>query len=492
MTIGPALADSGVTAALLAAAVAVRQRNGSRAVGSRAVLLVAAGLAWEAGSLSASAALWHRSFLLHLVLLDPEGRLPTSSRRILVLAGYLLWMLPTAVPNAPISAGLGIALVVLSLQPHVCRAVPRPACSTAASPLLLAAALGWQPVAAGVAAWPEATLVLGYDGLLALIPAAVVVAATADRSRVERLVVDLGAALESDLLRGRLARALRDPTLVVGYWLPDRAVYVDDHGALVSHPPEPGPRSMTPITVDGRPVAVLLHDPAVSADVGVLTGVAAAAGWALENVRLREQVRRQVAVVDASRRRLITAGDEERRRLEEVLRTGPQRRLARAREVLAADAELAALIPSLDRAAADLVELATGLHPRVLSDGGLLPALSQLAELCPVPVVLHVPMLRLPEPTESALYFSCAEALTNVAKSAFAREVDVRLEVGLVEVVLVIQDDGVGGAQPGRSSGLRGLADRVEALGGHFALVSPAGGGTRLSVCLPLEFGAAV
>lgn len=491
MTLGPAVADSCVAVVLLAAAVAVRQRGGARARGSRAVLLVAACLTWEAGSLFAPAALWHRAVLLHVVSLDEAGRLRTPWRRALVLAGYLLWAVPTALSNAPVSAAVGVTLVVLAVEPQLRRVVPRPGRSSAAGPLLLAAALGWQPLTARVSALPEATLVLGYDALLVVLVAVVVVVTAADRSRVERLVVDLGAALESDLLRDRLARALRDPTLVVGYWLPDRAVYVDDRGQVVRDPLTGGPRSTTPITVDGRPVAVLLHDAAVS-DVGVLTGVAAATGWAVENVRLREQVRHRVAVVDESRRRLITAADEERRRLEDVLRTGPQRRLAQARAALADGGELEALIPALDRASADLVELASGLHPRVLTDGGLCPALAQLAELCPVPVALHVPTLRLPEPVESALYFSCAEALTNVAKSAFARAVEVRLEVEAAEAVLVIQDNGVGGARAGRSSGLRGLEDRVDALGGRFALISPPGGGTLLSVRLPLELGATV
>jgi len=410
---GLAVVDAGVVGALLTASVVVWQRDGAAARGIRAVLLAVAAVAWEAGSVLASAAPWHRALLLHLVLLQPSGQLRTLWRRGFALAGYILWAVPSTLLSRPGSGAVGIALIVGAIQPHARRhRVPRPARTRAVGPLLLAAALVWQPLAAAGSAASEAPVVLGYDALVVALAAGLVLAGTADRSRFERLVVDLGEATGSDVLRDRLARALRDPSLAIGYWLPDRAVYVNDRGAEVQLPPPGDVRSATPIELDGRRLAVLLHDAAVSTDAGLLMDVAAAAGWAVGNVRLREQVRTQVAVVDASRRRLVTAGDEERRRLADSLQIGPQRRMARVRSLLADGDEWQGLVASLDRAGADLVELATGLHPRVLTDGGLRPALAQLADLCPVPVALHVPAVRLPDPVESALYFSCAEALT--------------------------------------------------------------------------------
>jgi hypothetical protein len=407
-----------------------------------------------------------------------------------VVAGYLLYAVPGTLPNGAVSGAVGITLMVAALHPYARRQRgPRPARIGAAGPLLLAAALVWQPLASADGAASEARLVLGYDALVVLLAAGLVLAVTVDGSRVERLVVDLGAS-ESDLLRDRLARALRDPTLTVGYWLAERSVYVDDSGAQV-HLPAPGEaRSATPIAMEGRPLALLVHDEAVSTDAGLLRDVAAAARWAVENIRLREQVRAQVAVVDASRRRLVTAGDEERRRLEDSLRVGPQRRLTAVRSLLADGADWQGLVASLEHAERDLVDLANGLHPRVLTDGGLQPALAQLADFCPVPVALHAPDMRLPGPVESALYFSCAEALTNVAKYAQARAVHVHITVVGGEAVLVVDDDGVGGAQLDGGSGLRGLGDRVDALGGRLVLVSQPGRGTQVTVRLPLHVGA--
>jgi signal transduction histidine kinase len=328
--------------------------------------------------------------------------------------------------------------------------------------------------------------VLGYEALLVVFLAGLLGAAAIDRTRLDRLVVELGGPTGADVLRERLAAALRDPTLVVGYWLPDREVYVDDGGSVQL--PEPGSgRSVTPVELDGRPLALLVHDEAVSTEAGLLEDVVAAAGWAVDNVRLRERVREQVFGVAASRRRLVTAADDERRRLEERLRDGPQRRLARVRSLIASDPTCGDLVSGLDRASAELAQLATGLHPRVLTEGGLRPALSRVADLCPVPVELHVPATRLPADVESALYFSCAEGLTNVAKYADAAHVEVRLSVEPDRTVLVVSDDGVGGAAVADGSGLRGLGDRVDALGGSLAVTSPAGRGTQLTIELPLS-----
>ena len=197
----------------------------------------------------------------------------------------------------------------------------------------------------------------------------------------------------------------------------------------------------------------------------------------------------------ASRRRIVVAADAQRRRLQRELQEGAGRRLdAVAAQVEAlgpaigdgpAAGQLADVERQLDAARAELRELARGIHPTALTAGGLEAALPELASRSSVPVELRVDAGRAPAAVEAAAYFVCAEALTNVAKYAGATRVtiDARREPG--RLVVAIADDGAGGADPARGSGLRGLADRVEALGGRLRVESPPGAGTRLEAELP-------
>jgi signal transduction histidine kinase len=200
-----------------------------------------------------------------------------------------------------------------------------------------------------------------------------------------------------------------------------------------------------------------------------------------------------------SRARIVEAGDSERRRLERNLHDGAQQRLVslalqlrmveggleanpdRARQDLTAARE------QLGHALEELRELARGIHPAILTDGGLAPALSALAHRAPLPVEIDdVPDERLPEPVEAAAYYLIAEAITNVAKHAHASHVAVSVLRDNGRVLVSVADDGVGGADPGAGSGLHGLADRVEALHGHLHVDSPLGGGTRLEARIPI------
>jgi signal transduction histidine kinase len=135
----------------------------------------------------------------------------------------------------------------------------------------------------------------------------------------------------------------------------------------------------------------------------------------------------------------------------------------------------------------DLAAFAQGIHPRALTAEGLSAALPPLADRAGVPVTLTVPPERMPPPIEATIYFVCSEALTNVAKYARASRVAVDVNRSSDEVSATIEDDGVGGADPNRGSGLRGLVDRVEALGGRLRIESPAAAGTRLVATLPLD-----
>jgi signal transduction histidine kinase len=207
----------------------------------------------------------------------------------------------------------------------------------------------------------------------------------------------------------------------------------------------------------------------------------------------------RMSALEDSRVRIIAAADGERRRLERDLHDGAQqrlvalsmslglakRRLARGEDaadlVEAADAELQAAI-------AELRDLARGIHPAVLTDRGLAPALRDVANRCTVPVELDaVPAERLPEAVEAAAYFTVSEALTNVSKYAQASVAHVAVSPrdGVLEIR--VSDDGVGGAESGGGSGLRGLSDRLGALGGELAVESPPGRGTRLSAAIPLR-----
>ena len=253
---------------------------------------------------------------------------------------------------------------------------------------------------------------------------------------------------------------------------------------------------MTAIDDHGEQLAVLVHDDGLLADRGLLDSVAAAARIAVVNADLQVEARARADELAASRRRIVEAGDAQRRRLEEELRLGAERRLDRVAALLAdarmttasADGEaIRALESDLDAARHELREFAHGVHPAALSEGGLMPALDMLAEHSPVSVELEGRLARLPGAFEAALYFVCSEALANVAKHASASRVVVTVRENRERVVVVVRDDGVGGADPARGSGLRGLADRVEALGGRLEMESRRGAGTRIVAELPLD-----
>jgi signal transduction histidine kinase len=201
----------------------------------------------------------------------------------------------------------------------------------------------------------------------------------------------------------------------------------------------------------------------------------------------------------ASRARIVAAGDDARRRLERDLHDGAQQRLVtlglQVRLVEAAvppeqrdiKEQLAGVLSSVTAVASDLQEISRGIHPAIVSSGGLDEALMTLGRRCPIPVNFDIAVnRRLPDPVEVAAYYVVAEALTNAAKYAQASEVGVCAQVDGTSFQLSIQDDGVGGADSGNGSGLIGLIDRVEALGGHMKVVSPPAVGTTLHITIPL------
>jgi signal transduction histidine kinase len=316
------------------------------------------------------------------------------------------------------------------------------------------------------------------------------------RSAVGDLVLELRADPAPADLRDALARALRDPSLELAYWLPDFGVYADLNGRPVELPDLEG-RSTTLIDRDGEHVAALIHDPALEDEPELLEGVQAAAGIALENARLHAELRARLEELRGSRARIVEAAQNERQLLERNLHDGAQQRLialsldlSRLEERVDGAPEVKAGIDEARRqiaaSLAELREISSGLHPAVVSGHGLGVALEQLAARAPVPVELSVEVdERLPEPLEVAAYYVISESLANVAKHAEARSarVEVRKEQG--EVVVEIVDDGVGGADSERGTGLRGLADRVESLDGRLRVWTSRGGGTRVRAEIP-------
>ncbi len=291
-------------------------------------------------------------------------------------------------------------------------------------------------------------------------------------------------------LRDALAEALGDPELALAFRVGDG--YVDAGGEPVALPDG----GWTPVERDGRPVGAILHDPALAdEEPEVLRAVAGAAALALDNERLEVELRARIAELRESRTRMVRAADEERRRLERDLHDGAQQRLVALALTLRlargrAEGELATLLDEasteLQAATAELRELARGIHPAVLTERGLAPALGALAGRAPVPVELGaVPEERLPAGVESTAYFVVAEALTNASRYARATHAEVEVRRVNGSVTVEVRDDGVGGADPAAGSGLRGLADRVSALDGRLDVDSPPGGGTTVRAVLP-------
>ncbi|CAM4406945.1 GAF domain-containing protein [Mycobacterium basiliense] len=206
------------------------------------------------------------------------------------------------------------------------------------------------------------------------------------------------------------------------------------------------------------------------------------------------------SALKASRARIVTAADDARRRLERDLHDGAQQRLVSlAVQLRLIEAEvppelgsvkgrIARVVAELAAASADLQEIARGIHPAIVSSGGLGPALKSLARRCPIPVTLNLAIEeRLSESTEIAAYYVVAEALTNAARHAHASGVDIDAKAQGSDLVLSIRDDGAGGADSSQGSGLLGLIDRVEAIGGHLRVLSPPGAGTTLQVVIPIS-----
>jgi len=289
-----------------------------------------------------------------------------------------------------------------------------------------------------------------------------------------------------------LARAVGDPTLELALWIPERGEYVDEAGMPIDVSAIPEGRALTAIGPPGEPLAALIHDERLLGQRSLLEAAGSAARLALENARLQAELRAQLTELRSSRTRIVEAADAERRRLERDLHDGAQQRLLALGLALQlmresdVDSELLRQAEiELQTALRELRDLARGIHPTILSERGIGPAMRSLADRAAIPVTVEAGDERFPPAIETAAYFVVAEALANIAKHAEASAAAVTFARRNGRVLLEISDNGCGGAVARSGGGLRGLEDRVAAAGGSLRIHSEPGAGTVLRVELP-------
>jgi signal transduction histidine kinase len=473
----------------------------------------------------------YMAVFVHLLLAFPSGGLDDRLSRVMVVAAYVdttvvLWVSDlfeesgvARVRNLVLvhrdqevadllsgfSSGVGVLLLLGSVAVLVRRwRRATPPWRHAVAPVLWTGA-----VAAAVAGLLLVSTTAGEQSRLAQAGAVIVFASVPfafqlglwrsqlGRGAVADLVIELGGTPAPGGLRDALARALGDPSLAIAFWLPERSRYVDADGRPIELSVVDGARTATVIRRHGHRVAALLHDTSLLERPKLIEATCAAAGLALENERLQADLSARVVDLQASRARIVEAGDAARRRIERDLHDGCQQRLVSvsmalglAESKLASDPAARRIVTDartgLGAALEDLRELSQGIHPAVLTERGLRAALQELAYAAALPVELAVRLDgRLPGPVEAAAYFVVAEALANVMKHAAATQVRVVIDREDGHVVVDVRDDGVGGADAACGTGLRGLADRVEALAGTLAVDSAPASGTRLRAEIP-------
>jgi signal transduction histidine kinase len=478
---------------------------------------------------------------VHLVLSFPSGRLVDRYDRRIVVGAYTFlavtrvgWLLvweaafqkdafspinPYVVwPNADLAALLGptailvltpilFGAVLIGLWRHWQRASPATRRAllpiTLAAPLQLALTVAWHVADANPDTSNAIRSALQHPlaGLAGIVfPVGFLVGllrARLARGGIADLAVELGRGVPLGRLRHTLARALRDPTLEVAFPAPTGDGFVDPDGRPIELPSAGDPRrAMSELERDGQALAVFIYDPAIEReDPGRVEAVGSMARLALENERLAAQVRAQLEEVRASRSRIVEAADAERRRIERDLHDGAQQRLValamrleQARDTSAgATALIDATTAELLTAVREVRDLARGLHPTILTDSGLAAAVEALAERTPFALTVDVTDARFSQDVEVAAYFVVAEALTNVARYAGATQARVEIQREDGRLAVTVTDNGRGGADPEVGSGLRGLADRLAAIGGELRVASPPGHGTTITASIPVQ-----
>jgi signal transduction histidine kinase len=315
------------------------------------------------------------------------------------------------------------------------------------------------------------------------------------RAAASDLLVELSG---ESTLQTAAARALGDPTATLWSWDQASRTYRDDDGRAFAGPAPPG-RQLAVIEHDGRRLGALECDAALGEEPERLSAVVAAIGLALDRQRLAQEVLDQLAEVDSSRARIVTAADDERRRIERNLHDGAQQRLvgvlmllrrAHTRADAHGENDVTALLDQaaaeVDRSLREIRKLARGLQPPLLEERGLPAALEALAESSAVPTAVRVRLdARPPRAVETAAFFVVSECVANIAKHSRATSATVAIDQEPETVIVHVSDDGTGGAAITEGGGLCGLRDRVEALGGCLDVRSVPARGTTVTARLP-------
>lgn len=499
-TLGLALTvvDFAVGCLLIVAGALAWDRRAESRVGP---LMTLAGLTWFLGNLGGPFVYLHRGPLVHLVLSYPTGIVRGRAARLVVAAAYLDALFQPLARNDFLTLVLAVAVAFAACRGFFASSGPARRAGSPAlfAALAIAAALALAAACRLIGVGHRDAVLLAYDVTIASITVVLLVdllhSRWAERT-VGDLVVDLGATSDVAGLRSKLARALGDPSLVLGYRLDEAGGLVDDAGRRLELPALGSGRTVTRLDEQGAEIGVLVHDDAVLADPVLIDSVAAAAQLALANARLQAEARERAAELEESRRRIVESTDRQRRRLERELAEGPERLLEQAAACLATAMKEAreadsTSIASLEAGIADAQRVvrafAQGIRPRALSEGGLMRALAVHVAHSPIPVELRGHVSRLPEPIEATLYFVCSEGIANVVKHSRASRVVVEAWGTQSAVFVVVSDNGIGGAHLSTGSGLQGLIDRVEALGGQLEIESRPGHGTSLRAQVPLH-----
>ena len=479
------------------------------------LLAFAAGLAWFAGNFKSERTTWvawsathltllHRAILFCALATFPLGRARGAAERAMIVVAYVGVLLPLPGDEEWRTIGWATCLVGFSAA----LMFRRPAVVRQAGYQVLPVIAVWWAVLVSVA-----TISLVLDNSPApriavwLYEAGVAVTALllANRmsawhrrtSEVANAVVEITYGPAGNV-RDLLAQALHDPTVEIAFAASSSGVpaWVDESGRPVG-PLSAGERTVVPILVGGHPVAEVASTVDIAGLPGVLAAVESATRLAAEHARLRSSVRTEIDRLAASRLRLLTAADEQRVQLAGQLERDAGNTLRRLRDVLETiapgrdQAVDDAAIRSIDRLRSlesDLRSMAAGLGPTALIRGGLDEALHQLADDtggCAITIAVNTAVGDIPSATANAIYFACAEGIANAVKHASATYVRVTVESTAGCWALEVIDDGCGGADLSKGSGLQSLTDRVNALAGRLRLDSSRGAGTRLTVELP-------
>lgn len=297
-------------------------------------------------------------------------------------------------------------------------------------------------------------------------------------------------------LQDALAGTLGDRSLTLAFWIADAGSYVDVTGSALQLPAAAGERAAVEVELAGERIGAIVYDATLITDPELVRAAGRIVALALERERLTAALRASSERLRASRERIARTADEERRRIARDLHDGLQARLVvlaikahgvRSQTSGAARQEAGDLHSGLQSAITEVRELVQGVMPAVLTERGLCGAVEELAATIPIPTRLELDSspARLPGPAESAGYFLVSEAITNALKHSRAKELMLRVARTNGNLTIEVADDGIGGARSGVGSGLRGIADRIEALDGHLRLESPVGGGTRLIAEMP-------